>query len=287
MPFRIAVPNKGRLFDGALDLLRRIGLRFPGQIGRSLIANTPDGRHQILLARAADIPEYVELGAAEVGITGQDLVVETQAHVRIAQTLGFGFCRMVIAVPERSGITKVSDIPDGARVATSFPHIARSHFERLGKRVTIVPVGGATEITPYIGIADVIVDLTETGDTLKKNHLNPIADIAQSEAVMIAPEKPARVAEIEELSFAIRSVLDAARKRYLMANLPKRSLDEVRKLLPGITGPTVMPILGLTGEEWVAIHSVTEEDKINGLIPKLKGLGATGILVLPIERMVL
>lgn len=286
MPFRIAIPNKGRLFEGALDLLRRIGLRLPGQIGRSLIANTADGRHQILLARAADIPEYVELGAAEVGITGQDLVVETRAHVLTLMPLQFGLCRMVVAAPERSGIVRIQDLRDGAHVATSFPNTARAYFESIGKNVVIVPVGGATEITPYIGLADIIVDLTETGDTLKKNHLAQIAVIAESVAVLVAPEKPSRAAEVEEIAAAIRSVLDAGRKRYLMANLPRRSLDPVRALLPGISGPTVMPILG-HGEEWVAIHAVTEEDQINGLIPKLKGLGAAGILVLPIERMVL
>ncbi len=286
MPFRIAVPNKGRLFDGAVDMLRRIGLRLPTQLGRSLILNTPDGRHQVLFARAADIPEYVELGAAEAGITGQDLVEETGARVRTVMPLSFGHCRMVVAVPEGSAVARPADLPDGAHVATSFPNIARRYFETLRKRVVIVPVGGATEITPYLGLADAIVDLTETGDTLKKNHLTPIGEIGMSTAVLIGPEAGSASGKIEELAAAVQSVVNADRKRYLMANLPKSALEQVRSLLPGISGPTVMP-LAHAGGEWVAIHAVTDEGEINGLIPRLKGLGATGILVLPIERMVL
>jgi len=285
MTYRIAIPNKGRLFEGSLELLRKIGLKLPSQIGRSLIAHTPDGRWQILFARASDIPEYVELGAAEAGITGQDLVVETGARVQVQLGLNFGHCRMVLAVPETSPARRAEELQDGAHVATSFPNTARRYFESLGRNVVIVPVGGATEITPFIGLADAIVDLTETGDTLKKNHLVSIADIGTSVATVITATPPQKREVLDELIAALRSVIDAARKRYLMANLPRRALEPVRALLPGITGPTVMPLLGQS-EEWVAIHAVVAEDEINALIPKLKGLGATGILVLPIERMV-
>jgi len=285
MTLRIAVPNKGRLCDGALDLLRRIGLRLPGSLGRSLIAATPDGRYRVLFVRAGDIPEYIELGAADLGITGRDLVEETACAVKILTSLDFGSCRLVVAAPETSAVREVAHLAEGARIATAHPATAKRYFEGLKKRVTVVPVGGATEIAPYIGIADAIVDLTETGDTLKKNHLVEVATIAASTAVLVAPEKRNGHPGQDELLAAVQSVQAAARKRYLMANVPRAALDEVRRILPGISGPTVMPLLAMAGD-WVAIHAVTSEDEINGVIPRLKGLGATGILVLPIERMV-
>jgi len=201
--------------------------------------------------------------------------------------LGFGFCRLVIAVPEGAGIHEVGQVKDGSTVATSFPNLTRRFFEGIGKKLNVITVSGATEITPTIGVADLITDLVETGSTLKKNHLVPIGPvILESQAVLIANEKALREKgeEIHELESALKSVIDASRKRYLMANAPKAVLGEVRKILPGISGPTVMPLAGT--EDWVAIHAVTSEDEINRVIPRLKALGATGILVLPIERMV-
>ncbi len=287
MPLNVAIPNKGRLCDGTVSLLGRIGFRVAGLLDRTLVAPLDGGRFVLLFARAKDIPEFVEVGAVDVAVTGLDLVLETGCRTVRRMDLGFGFCRLVIAVPEGAGIHEVGQVKDGSTVATSFPNLTRRFFEGIGKKLNVITVSGATEITPTIGVADLITDLVETGSTLKKNHLVPIGPvILESQAVLIANEKALREKgeEIHELESALKSVIDASRKRYLMANAPKAVLGEVRKILPGISGPTVMPLAGT--EDWVAIHAVTSEDEINRVIPRLKALGATGILVLPIERMV-
>ncbi|MCC6740419.1 MAG: ATP phosphoribosyltransferase, partial [Planctomycetia bacterium] len=201
--------------------------------------------------------------------------------------LDFGECKLVVAVPEHSLMKKIEDIPDAAVVATAFPNLTRRYFESHGKKLTVVPVSGATEITPYIGVADLITDLAETGSTLRKNHLTPIATVCEVRSVLIGNAR--KVAEkenaVHEIVAAISSVMAAKAKRYLMANVPRAALDEVRRLLPGISGPTVMNLAGSEG--MVAIHSVVAEKSINGLVPSLKKIGATGILVLPIERLVM
>jgi ATP phosphoribosyltransferase len=285
MPLKIAVPNKGRLMEETLELLRDVGLRVPRQTDRTLIATTNGGKYQVLFARAADIPEFVELGAADVGVTGLDLIEETGCKVEKLLDLKYGHCKLVVAAPEHSGITSIAKVPAGARVATAFPNLTRRFFEGKKKKVTVVPVSGATEITPSIGVADLITDLTQTGSTLKQNHLVELDTIVQSWAVFIAG--PSAKGEIrqhaEDLVHAFDSVENALRMRYLMANIPEKKLRDVVKLIPGLKSPTVM---SLAEKGMVAVHAVVDEDHINALVPKLKKAGATGILVLPIERMV-
>ena len=285
-PLKIAVPNKGRLSEHALHLLSAVGMPVVGA-GRTLMARVAGGAVEVLFARADDIPEFVDLGAADIGITGSDLVAEAGADVETLLSLDFGSCRLVVAVPEHSLLKRVCDIPDAAVVATAFPNLTRRYFEEHGKKLTVVPVSGATEITPYIGVADLITDLAETGSTLKKNHLVPIATITEVGAVLIGNRTRCNALEneVHEIVSAISSVIAAKEKRYLMANVPRASLEEVRRLMPGISGPTVMDLAGSDG--MVAIHVVVAEKAINGLVPPLKKLGATGILVLPIERMVM
>lgn len=285
-PLKIAIPNKGRLAEPCLQLFRDIGLPVAGA-GRTLVAVLAGGEIEVLFSRADDIPEFIDLGAADIGISGSDLVEETGADVRTLLPLDFGECKLVVAVPEHSLMKKVEDIPDAAVVATAFPNLTRRYFESHGKKLTVVPVSGATEITPYIGVADLITDLAETGSTLRKNHLTPIATVCEVRSVLIGNAR--KVAEkekaVHEIVAAISSVMAAKEKRYLMANVPRASLDEVKRLLPGISGPTVMNLAGSDG--MVAIHSVVAEKSINGLVPSLKKIGATGILVLPIERLVM
>lgn len=285
-PLKIAIPNKGRLAEPCLQLFRDIGLPVAGA-GRTLVSVLAGGEIEVLFSRADDIPEFIDLGAADIGISGSDLVDETGADVRTLLPLDFGECKLVVAVPEHSLMKKVEDIPDAAVVATAFPNLTRRYFESHGKKLTVVPVSGATEITPYIGVADLITDLAETGSTLRKNHLTPIATVCEVRSVLIGNAR--KVAEkekaVHEIVAAISSVMAAKEKRYLMANVPRASLDEVRRLLPGISGPTVMNLAGSEG--MVAIHSVVAEKSINGLVPSLKKIGATGILVLPIERLVM
>jgi ATP phosphoribosyltransferase len=240
-----------------------------------------------LFVRAADIPEFVADGAAEVGITGADLVEESGRDIREVLDLGFGQCRMVVAARDESGTTSPEDLPPGTRVATSFPRIAERYFERLGTPIEIAPVSGATEIAPHLGVADVIVDITSTGSTLRMNGLREIGTIMTSTARLVAsPEALAedRTAKsIGELSTALESVLRAQRKRYLMANVPKARLEEVRRIIPGINGPTIVDVLD--GDGWVAAHAVVDSDQVYQSITRLKELGAEGILVTRIERL--
>jgi ATP phosphoribosyltransferase len=284
---RIAIPNKGRLNQSAIRLMNRIGFPVPESTNRTLLAEFSKGRYQILLARAQDIPELVELGAADLGITGLDIVRETARKVETVMDLDFGRCRLVLAVPEESDIREPSQVRDGSTVATSFPRLTSEYFSGLGKKVDIAEVSGATEVAPSIGLADVVTDLTETGSTLKLNHLREVATILESRAVMISnPRSRAeKAARIEEVTSAVGSVMNASRKRYLMANVPKANLPTLDTLLPGVSGPTVMNIMGR--EDLVAIHAVANEDEVNAVIAMLKSIGAAGILVMPIERMVL
>jgi ATP phosphoribosyltransferase len=287
MPLRIAIPNKGRLSEDALRLLQAIGLKVRGGGSRTLMASAGGGRYQVLFARAQDIPEFVDIGASDLGITGLDLVLEYGRPVPRLLDLDFGRCRLIAAVPERSPVRSLDDLPPNARVATAFPRLAGEFFARRKAKVKVIPVSGAAEITPAIGVADLIVDLMESGATLRENHLTLLDVLLDSWAVLIGNDavRRRRKAEVEEFVSAARSVVEARARRYLMANVPRRSLAKARALIPGISGPTVMNLLGRPG--WVAIHAVTAEDRINGLIPALRKLGAEGILVLPIERIVI
>ncbi|HUV62155.1 MAG TPA: ATP phosphoribosyltransferase [Thermoplasmata archaeon] len=284
---RIAIPNKGRLNLPAVRLMNRIGFPVPDSNSRTLIAEFRKGRYQILLARAQDIPEFVEMGVADLGITGLDLILETKRDVARIRELDFGRCRLVVAVPDESDIGDASEVRDGSTVATSFPRLTEEYFKGLGKDVKIVTVSGATEMTPQIGLADVITDLTETGSTLKLNHLKEVGLVLDSVAVLVANRgsMSSKSSRIEEITSAIDSVIGASRKRYLMANVPRTTLPNLESLLPGISGPTIMNIIGR--DDIVAIHAVVNDDEVNGIIAVLKEIGGTGILICPIERMVL
>ena len=289
MPLKIAVPNKGRLSESALELFRKAGIRVETSHERKLFATALDGAFSILFVRANDIPEFVQDGVADLGVTGLDLVEEMGKDVERLMDLRFGSCRLVFAAPEDSPVKGPQDLPDGARVATSFPRLTRAYFQRAGRgNVRIVEVSGATEVTPHIGVADYITDLTSTGSTLAMNGLREVDTLLESTAWVIGCRESLRdlqkAARIQELLFALESVVTARGKRYLMANVPRESLDEVRKILPGITGPTIMEISG--HPHLVAAHAVVGERDLFETVNRLKAVGATGILVLPIERLV-
>jgi len=283
---RVALPNKGRLADEAVALLDQAGLKATLRGSRALIADLGQD-FQALFVRAADIPEYVADGAADVGITGADLLAESARDVVEVLDLGFGSCRLVVAVREDAPARAASDLPAGTRVATSFPGVARRYFDGLRIPIEIAPVTGATEIAPHLGVADVIVDLVSTGSTLRMNALREVDTIMTSTARMVANpaalRDPRKAAEIAGLATALESVLRAAEKRYLMANVPRARLDEVRKVIPGINGPTIVEVLD--GDAWVAAHAVVDADRIYQTIARLKVLGAEGILVTRIERL--
>ncbi len=282
---RIALPNKGRLAESAKELLERAGLEFDMTHERSLVAALGDD-FQALFVRANDIPEFVADGAADVGITGRDLVEESGRELDILLDLGFGRCRLAVAVGEDEP-GDVAALPSGVRVATTFPRLTRRFFEQAGKRVEIVPISGAAEIAPHLGVAEAIVDLVSTGSTLKLNGLREVATVLESTALLIARpweyRETATREKLIELVAALESVLRAEGKRYLMANVPRRALAEVKRILPGINGPTIVDVMD-SGEH-VAAHAVVDRADVYRTIAQLKAIGATGILVTHIERL--
>jgi ATP phosphoribosyltransferase len=286
-PIRIALPNKGRLSERALKLFEKAGLKAQFRADRALVASLGDD-FQAIFVRASDIPEYLSDGAAAIGVTGADLVAES-GHTDIEEVLdlGFGRCRLSVAVRDESGVRSAVKLPAGTRVATSFPRIARTYFESLGTEIVIAPVSGAAEIAPHLGVADVIVDLVSTGSTLRVNGLREIDTIMISTARLVASgsalEDEATRQAIDDLSAALESVLRAEEKRYLMANVPRARLDEVREVIPGLSGPTIVEVLD--EGEWVAAHAVVDANRVYQTIARLKALGAEGILVTRIERL--
>jgi ATP phosphoribosyltransferase len=282
---RIALPGKGRLAEGARSLLEQAGLEFDLR-DRALQASLGDD-FLALFVNARDIPEFVADGAADLGITGGDIVAESGRPVATLLDLGFGRCRLAVAAREDSGIRSLSQLGAGTRVATVFPNLARRYFDDLGCDISLVPISGAAEIAPHLGVADVIVDLVSTGSTLKVNGLVEIAQVMDSSALLItradvlADELTGPAAR--ELATALESVLRAQNQRYLMANVPKRSLADIRRILPGINGPTIIDVMN--GGEFVAAHAVVGQREVYRTIAELKRIGAEGILVTRIERL--
>lgn len=283
---RIAIPNKGRLTDGARELLERAGLEFDARADRALQASLGDD-FVALFVNARDIPEFVADGAADIGITGRDLVVESGRAVEVLLDLGFGRCRLAVAAVDDSGIRSLEDLQSATRVATVFPRATSAFFEARQQPIELVPISGAVENAPHLGVADLIVDLVSTGSTLKMNGLREIATILESSALLIARRELLQdevgAQKARELTVALESVLRAQDKRYLMANVPRDRLADVKRILPGISGPTVIDVLN--GGNYVAAHAVVGRREVYRVITELKAMGATGILVTSIERL--
>jgi len=279
---RIAIPNKGRLHDPSIDLLERAGLHLEGGADRKLYANTVDPDVTALFARAADIPEYVADGAAAVGITGLDQVRESGHDLVDLLDLEFGRCRLVVAAPEDGDIETVEDLVGGT-VATEFPRITREFFAGRSVDADVVEVTGATELTPHVDMADAIVDITSTGTTLRVNRLAEIEEVLASSVRLVAHPDAVDDEKVQQLVTAFESVLAAEDRRYVMLNVPEDRLDDVRDVLPGMGGPTVMDV---AGSDDVAVHAVVEERAVFGVINDLKAMGASDILVTEIERLV-
>jgi len=280
---RIAVPNKGRLHEPAMELLERAGLHAVDGADRKLYAETVDPDVTLLFARAADIPEYVSDGAAAVGITGLDQAREADTGALVdLLDLEFGRCRLVLAAPEDGDIDEVADLADGS-VATEFPTITRRYFEGFDGSPDIVEVSGATELTPHVDIADAIVDITSTGTTLRMNRLAVVDEVLESSVRLFARDDVVDDPKVEQVRTALASVLAAEGKRYLMMNVPEDGLADVEEVIPGMGGPTVMDI---DGKDAVAVHVVVEEREVFEVINDLKAAGASDILVTEIERLV-
>lgn len=282
---RMAIPNKGRISEPIRELIEKSGLGIIENGDRTLIARTRDPHVQILYARPIDIPEYVASGVADLGITGHDMVVERSSDISELLNLGFGKATVVLAVPEESELYTITDL-DGKRVSTEFPAITRKYFKKAGIRPIIIPVGGACEATPHLGISDAIVDLSSSGTTLRQNRLRVIDSVLETSTYLIA-NKAACVTKkekIDEVHLALESVINARGKCYLMMNVDRGSLDQIREIIPGMSGPTVMEVA--SRPEMVAVHVVVDVEKIYQLINRVKQAGARDILVMSIERLI-
>lgn len=281
---KIAVPNKGRLTEKTLKLLQMIGLEFDAQ-ERSLITKVRNAAINIMYVRASDIPEYVQDGVVELGITGLDLIGEKGADVKILRNLGYGNTELVVAVPEKSNIKKIRDLRN-KNIATSYPALTEKYLKSKKIKANIIEVDGAVEITPLLGLAEAITDLVSTGTTLRANKLTSVDTILVSEAVLLTNKKSFQKnkARINSLLTRIDSVLIAQNKLYIMMNAPENKLEEIKNVAPGLSAPTIMK---LTKKNMIAIHSVINRDDSWRIIEKLKQIGATGILIMPIERMLL
>ena len=284
---RIALPNKGRLNQDCRDLLDDAGLEVRASSDRALTASL-GGEFETIFVRAQDIAEFVADGAADAGITGWDLVAESGRALESRLDLGFGRCRLVVAAREDTAIWSVDELDSTPRVATVFPNLTREFFSAAGKPVQVVPVSGAVEVAPHLGIADLVVDLTSTGSTLKVNGLREVATVLESSARLITagkrePLDQSRERSLDSLVLALQSVIAARGTRYVMANVPRCRLDEVKKVLPGISGPTIIDLLN--GGTMVAVHAVAPAASIYKTLASLKQLGGEGILVTRIERL--
>ncbi|HEU4919906.1 MAG TPA: ATP phosphoribosyltransferase [Candidatus Limnocylindrales bacterium] len=280
---RLAIPNKGRLVDPTLHLLHDAGLIFE-EHDRSLVARVQNFDLDILFVRTNDVIEFVGDGVADLGITGIDLLAETGAELPRIRELGYGRCRLAAAVPTDTPYQVVDDLA-GLRVATAHPNTARRFFAERQIAVDVIPISGAVEVAPRLGLAEAIVDLVSTGSTLVMNGLRPIGDVLASEAILVANPgaHQQRTAQLESIDTMLSAVIAARGRKYLMMNAPAAMLPELEGLLPGLESPSVIP---LAHEGMIAIHSVVGADEVWGLLPRLKAAGASGILVLPIEKIV-
>ena len=273
---KIAIPNKGRMSEKIYELLSSAGLNFPSK----------DKKYKLIYVRTADVPRFLEAGVADIGFTGFDIVTELKADVEKIMDLDFGNCEMVVAVKEEDPYNSTAELPENINVATSFPNIAKEFLEKAGKKPKIIEVTGATEITPRLGLSDVVVDITSSGSTLKSNKLKIIGKILESSAIVVARKglSDALKKKTAALLTALQSVLEAREKKYLMANVPKDKLDEIRTFLPGFTAPTVMSMMG--DDKNVVIHVVVDADKVFDSVEHLKALGGQGILIMTVDQMV-
>ncbi len=281
---KIAIQKSGRLSEGSLSLLRKCGMKFNSSKNQ-LTAPALNFPAQILFLRDDDIPQYVEDGVADIGIVGENVLLEKGGDVAIVKRLGFSKCRMCLAIPKGQQYTDTSYF-HGKQIATSYPKILQRFLQEKGVKAEIHEISGSVEIAPGIGLAEGIMDIVSTGSTLLSNGLKEVELVLKSEAVLIkAPQlQPKHEAILDQLTFRIGTVLAARDSKYILLNAPNDKVDEISKILPGMKSPTVMP---LAEAGWSSIHSVVEEGKFWEIINQLRDLGAEGILVIPIEKMII
>ncbi|MCK6695316.1 MAG: ATP phosphoribosyltransferase [Thermoanaerobaculia bacterium] len=281
---RIAIQKSGRLFEDSIALLRDAGIAFgnsPNRL-RSQASNFP---LEIIYLRDDDIPEYVEGGVVDAGIVGENVVLEKRKTVRVVDRLGFGKCRLSIALSKGTPYRSVQDL-NRLRIATTYRHVLADFLAANGIQADVHEVSGAVELAPSLGLADAIFDIVGTGSTLLANGLYEVETVLHSEALLVADPALTREKQevLDRLLFRIQANRNAKNHRYILLNAPNEKLSEIARLLPGMKSPTVLP---LATEGWSSLHSVVQEDVFWEVLEQLKAAGAQGILVAPIERMIL
>lgn len=280
---RLAIQKSGRLSEDSLKLIRECGISF---ITSSLKLKTESTNFplEILYLRDDDIPGYVADGVADIGIVGENVLVEEGKQALTVEKLGFSKCRLSLAVPKSDRYESVHDL-NGKNIATSYPNLLQAYLQEQGVQAHIHTISGSVEIAPSIGLAEAICDIVSSGSTLISNGLKEVERVFKSEAVLIAndnlDEEKRRV--LDKLLFRIHAVQRAQKAKYIVLNAPQESLQEITDLLPGIKSPTILP---LAEEGWSSLHSVVNEDDFWEIIEKIKDAGAQGILVIPIEKMI-
>jgi len=283
-PLRIAIQKSGRLSEKSLELLRACGISLSNgdRKLKSLADNFP---LEVFFLRDDDIPQYVAEGVADAGILGENEVQEKNQPVRVVEKLGFAKCRLALAIKREESYTDARWF-SGKRIATSYPLILQNFLQEEGIEATIETIGGSVEIAPGIGLSDAILDIVSTGSTLVMNGLKEVETVMRSEAVLIADNKLSaeKTDVLEQLLFRIRAVNAARKNKYILLNAPNDKLQNIIQILPGMKSPTVLP---LAMDGWSSVHTVIQEDDFWNVIGKLKANGAEGILVSPIEKMIL
>lgn len=280
---KIAIQKSGRLNEDSIRLLKECGIEFNNGINK-LKAEAFNFPLEVFFLRDDDIPEYVASGVADIGVVGENVLLETNSDVKIVDRLGFGKCRLSIAVPKGKKYAGIKDL-EGKRIATTYKNVLQKFLRKEKINAEIHEISGSVEIAPGIGLADAICDIVSSGSTLFMNGLKEVETVLKSEALLVSNKNlNAKQLEIlERLLFRIRSVRKAKHNKYILLNAPNDKLDKIVKLIPGIKSPTILP---LADEGWSSVHSVIEEDKFWEIIENLKNAGAQGILVVPIEKMI-
>ncbi len=281
---RIAIQKSGRLYEDSVQLLKECGIELRNVKDR-LRTESDNFPLEVFFLRDDDIPQYVEDGVADIGMVGENVLYEKNKKVTTVEELGFGKCRLSIAIPRGQYYDGVSSLK-GKRIATSYPFLVTNYLKQYNIDADIHEISGSVEIAPGIGLADVIADLVSSGSTLFMNGLKEVETILNSQTVLIRNSQLSgeKIQLLEKLLFRIRSVKKAKRNKYVLLNAPNEKLSEIISLLPGMKSPTVLP---LAESGWSSVHSVLSEDEFWDKIEKLKGAGAQGILVIPIEKMVM
>ncbi|SFG10336.1 ATP phosphoribosyltransferase [Prevotella sp. KH2C16] len=281
---RIAVQSKGRLFDDTMNLLSEADIRIPSS-KRTLLVESSNFPLEVLFLRDDDIPQSVANGVADIGIVGENEFRERQEDAEVIEKLGFSKCRLSLAIPKTEKYNGIEYF-EGKKIATSYPTILRNFLANKGVNADIHVITGSVEISPGIGLADAIFDIVSSGSTLTHNNLKEVEIVMKSEAILIANKQmeAAKKTILKEMLFRFSAVRSAQDKKYVMMNAPKDKVKEITEVLPGIKSPTIIP---LADADWCSIHTVLDEKRFWEIIGKLKELGAQGILVSPIEKMIL